>query len=543
MIENAVSSMKYVHLIGLSLLVANCSPQQYRAQADKEVYSILKKAEKHVYGKSKNFSINNEYSSRDPQSVKSDEILQKSLSGGTLTLSIDQAISYGSRYSRDYQGQKERLYLAALSLSGTEHSYSPNFSGTAGIKGRKLSNEETQGTTNGRLGVRQALLAGGSYSLSLANDLLKFFTGDPRRSASSVISLNILQPLLRGAGKDIAAERLTQSNRNVIYALRDFNQYQNEFSRDIVIQYLRLLQQKESVQNELKNYESRKANTEYLRARAVDRASPQEVSDSEQGELQAKNRWINAKSRYQTSLDSFKLTLGMPTSTKIVLLDSELQRIEKAGLHPIRMTHQQAFRTALRHRLPLLNDIDRFEDTKRQVLISADQLKADVNLVSTSSLRNTADSYEKFNFNNLSTEIGLELNLPINRKNERNNYRRSLISFSSGIRSLSRSYDSLNNLVKQRLREIEQFRQSYKIQKGALALAEKRVEGNKLRFQAGTLIFRRLSESQDALISAQNAVTAALIDYQRARLQLYTDIGILDVDKNAYWLKSNPVRR
>lgn len=525
------------------MLLVSCTPKQYRAQADKEVYTILKKAEKHVYGKSRKFSINDEYSSRAPQSVKSKEILQKSLSGGTLTLSIDQAISYGARNSREYQSQKERLYLAALSLSGTKHSFSPNFSGTAGVRGRKLSNEETQGSTNGRVGVSQALLAGGNYSLSLANDLLKFFTGDPRRSASSVISLNILQPLLRGAGKDIAAERLTQANRNVIYALREYNQFQNEFSRQIVIQYLGLLQQKESVENEFKNYESRKANTEYLRARAVDRASPQEVSDSEQGELQAKNRWINAKSRYQTSLDNFKLTLGMPTSTKIVLLDDELKRIQNAGLHPMNMTYQQAFRLALRHRLPLLNDIDRFEDTKRQVLISADQLKADVNLVSTSSLRNTANSYEKFNFNNLSTEIGLEINLPINRKNERNNYRRSLINFASGIRSLSRSYDSLNNLLKQRLREIEQFRQNYEIQKGALALAQRRVEGNRLRFQAGNLIFRRLSESQDALISAQNAVTAALVDYQRARLQLYTDIGILDVEQKNYWLKRNPTRR
>jgi outer membrane protein TolC len=73
-------------------------------------------------------------------------------------------------------------------------------------------------------------------------------------------------------------------------------------------------------------------------------------------------------------------------------------------------------------------------------------------------------------------------------------------------------------------------------------LAEQRVEGNRLRFQAGTVIFRRLSESQDALIAAQNAVTAALIDYQDARLQLYTDIGILDPNTPNYWLDKNPTR-
>lgn len=528
-------------LLAPIILVA-CSAGQHQKNADAQVYQILKKAEKHVFGNSKDFSIDTKYSNLKTSDVQSAQILAESQSGGELTLTIDQALSYATRNSQEYQSQREALYLTALTLTGVRNNFSPNFSSTADANLRNQPDGDVRGTADITQRISQNLTTGGNYSLTLANDLLRFFTGDPRKSAGSVISLNILQPLLRGAGNDIAAESLTQAIRNVIYAIRDYHQFQNTFSKDIVIQYLRLLQQKESVKNQYANYISRQQNTEYLRARAVDRASPEEVSDSEQSELQAKNNWINAQSRFQTSLDNFKITLGAPSSVKLNLSDTELEKLVKAGLQPLAINEKQAFQIALNKRLPLFNDIDAFDDSKRQVKIAANQLKAEINLLASASLASTDNSLDKFNLDNLSSQVGIELNLPINRINERNNYRRELIRFQSSIRSLSRSYDNLNNLIVRRIREIQQFKQNYDIQRNAVTLAEQRVEGNRLRFQAGTVIFRRLSEAQDALIAAQNAVTAALIDYQDARLQLYTDIGILAPNTPNYWLDTNPTR-
>ncbi len=529
--------------LGIVGLLAGCSAQQQRKAADGEVYAILQKAEKYVLGKKTDFTIDTKYSARKPKDVSSDELLRKSQSGGSMSLSIDDSINYGVRNSREYQMQRERLYLIALNLSGDRHRFNPQLgAGVDPFIARDSDGGQRGGVgTSGRFS--QSLKTGGSYSLSLANDLLRYFTGDPRRSASSVISLNIFQPLLSGAGKKVATEQLTQSSRNVVYGLRNYNQFQDEFSREIVVQYLRLLQQKESVKNQLTNYESRQSNAEYLKARAVDRASPQEVSDAEQNELQSKTSWINAKARYQTSLDDFKLTLGMPTTVNLDLVDNELDKIANTGLKQVSQTTRQSFNLALKNRLPLLNEIDRFEDQKRQVVIAADRLKAGLNLVGDASLRSTGNSYENFNFDRVSTRVGLELDLPINKKVERNGYRSTLIQFESSIRSLSRSFDSLQNLMEQRHRQLRQFQQNYEIQKGAVELAKKRVEANQMRLQAGTLIFRRLIESQDSLIQAQNAVTDALVDYQQARLQLFTDIGVLNTEESGYWLQSNPTTR
>jgi len=124
--------------------------------------------------------------------------------------------------------------------------------------------------------------------------------------------------------------------------------------------------------------------------------------------------------------------------------------------------------------------VDEFEDAKRSVKVAANQLKTDIDFAARLSLASTNNSLDRINLKNLSTSLGLELDLPINRHRERSNYRRSLINFERGIRKLDEEYSSLQNLIKLRFRQLEQSKQNYEIQRGALSLAEKRVEGNEL---------------------------------------------------------------
>ena len=296
------------------------------------------------------------------------------------------------------------------------------------------------------------------------------------------------------------------------------------------------------MKNAEKNYQSRNENHEYLKARSIDRSSPSDVADAKQEALTAKIRVINAQSTLESALDNFKLTIGMPTGIELKLVEGELEKLSHLGIQPIGFDQTEIYQYALKHRHSLLNEIDRFEDSKRKVEIAADNLRTQLNFISTASISNSGDRWERLNFNDISTSIGLELDLPINRKTQRNSYRRSLISLDSQVRSLSQTHDRLKNLINLRLRELEQQKQNYEIQVGALNLAENRVEGNRLRLKAGTLVFRRLSESQDSLINAQNAVIAALISFQDARLNLYSEIGALDASKSNFWLLEKPIK-
>ena len=523
------------------LILSGCSTGFYKNQADKDVYAILKKVENDIFGHSSDFSIDTPPSGKETKDFTSAKVLKSRNKGGKITLSLDQAIAYAIKNSREYQSEKEQLYLTALTLTGERHNFRPNFFGRTRTDSNRLSNGERTGTASTDLGINQALLTGGSLGISIANDLLKYFTGDPRRSAASALRLNVTQPLLRGIGSKIAAERLTQANRNVVYAVRDFTHFQNTFSVEIVSDYFDLLQMKNVIFNEYNNYESRKANKEYLTAR-VDRESPEAQGDAEQDVLQAKNRYISSITSYRNALDRFKITLGLPQITDLRLDDKEIDLVRAAGAKTLYLGSPEGFRIALDHRLPLFNQIDRFEDNKRQVTIAANQLKADLNIIGSGSLNSDGKptDYANFDFRNVRTSVGLQLNLPLDRLRERNDYRATLINFESATRTLGQNFDELRNLLDRRIRELEQFRQSYQIQQTAVVLAKNRVEGNQLRLKAGTVIFRRLSESQDALISTQNAETRALVDYLGARLNLLIDLGVLQSDQKRYWLKEYP---
>ncbi|MGY8646612.1 MAG: TolC family protein [Verrucomicrobiales bacterium] len=523
------------------LFLGGCSTGFYKKRADKGVYEILKKVENDIFGESSGFSIDTPTSGKKTKDVTALKLLKSRNKGGEITLSLDQALGYAIKNSREYQSEKEKLYLTALNLTGERHNFRPSFFGRTRAESNRLSDGERTGTTSTDLGINQALRTGGSLGISIANDLLRYFTGDPRRSAASVLNLNVTQPLLRGAGSKIAAERLTQANRNVVYAVRDFSHFQNTFSVEIVNDYFDLLQLKNVIFNEYNNYESRRANKEYLTAR-VDRESPEAQGDAKQDELQAKNRYISSITSYRNALDRFKITLGLPQTTNLRLDDKEIDLIRAAGAKSLYLGSQEGFLVALDNRLPLFNQIDRFEDNKRQVAIAANQLKADLNIIGSGSLNSDGGptDYTDFDFKNVRTSVGLQLNLPLDRLRERNDYRATLINFESATRTLGQNFDELRNLLDRRIRELEQFRQSYQIQQNAVVLAKNRVEGNQLRLKAGTVIFRRLSESQDALISTQNAETRALVDYLGARLNLLIDLGVLQSDQKRYWLKENP---
>jgi hypothetical protein len=200
--------------------------------------------------------------------------------------------------SREYQTQKEQLYLAALTLTGARYEFSPIFlaDSTAQVGGSPSGSQ--QGTVGSQIGVSQLLKTGGRLTMALGNDLVRYFTGKPdfvaRDSAINTLSVDLTQPLLRGFGaNDPTVEALTQAERNVIYAVRSFSLYQQQFAVDTVTAYFNLLTQKDIVRNNYRNLTNRVETTKYLEARAVDRERRSSADDARTAELSAKRDYIN----------------------------------------------------------------------------------------------------------------------------------------------------------------------------------------------------------------------------------------------------------
>ncbi|RME94749.1 MAG: TolC family protein, partial [Verrucomicrobia bacterium] len=377
-----------------------------------------------------------------------------------------------------------------------------------------------------------------SLSLQLANDLLRYYTGDPRESVTTVLSVDVMQPLLRGFGKNSdAVEALTQAERNLIYAIRDFDQFQKQFAVDIISSYFSLLSQKDIVRNNYTNYLRRVETTRYLEARSVDRARRSEVDDARAAELGARISYINSVASYLSQLDAFKIQLGLPVNTRLYLEDGDLQELTQRGLVPVEVDRDVAFRLAVERHADVLNAIDRFEDRRRKVRLAADKLKPGLNFIGSADYRATESiDYTHFDPDKFSYSVGLQLDLPLDRLDERNAFRTTLIQFEQQLRSLSLTLDQFRDRIDRGLRTLEQTRLNYLDRLAELEVNRRRVDQSQILLQAGRAQIRDLREAQDLLIAAQNAVTRTRVDYLRARLQLLLDMGVLPTEGDRFWL-------
>ena len=554
-----------------ALLLSGCTASQHRRSADNEVYRIVQRVEAQVFGRTNAFNIDTSYSARRPGDILPAELIDDRLHTNRRVLKLEDALELAFNNSRRYQTEKERLYLTALTLTGSRYEFSPQFFANSAasldrgfvtgerteevlivtptfppvvigtnIVTRQTVDGEVSGRVNSAIGVSQLLKSGGSLSATLANDILRYYTGDPRRSIISTISVNLFQPLLRGFGRNNpAVENLTQSQRDVVYAVRDHAFFQKEFALEIVNDYFALLAQKDNIRNRYANYLSRVQATKRLEARE-DREQQSAVDQTLQAELTAKNNYVNAVANYFTGLDQFKIKLGLSLGEQVFLDDKTLAEVQTAGLVPALLKPEEAYRLAVQRQLQILNAIDVFEDSKRKIRLAADRLKPGLDFFADASLGSEGPTdYTEFDPEKVRAGVGIELDLPIDRLVERNVYRATLVSFESQLRELTLTLDTLRDNIERGLRNVDQRRQNYLIQQNALQLANRRVESSTLLLQAGRGEARDLIESQDAQIAAQNAVTAALVSYQEARLQLMLDIGALNTSQPQFWLKDH----
>ena len=151
-----------------------------------------------------------------------------------------------------------------------------------------------------------------------------------------------------------------------------------------------------------------------------------------------------------------------------------------------------------------------------------------------------AGSTEKTKFSRLQPHrgtysLGLEADLPLDRKTERNAYRQALITLLQQQRQYDNDRDQAKLDVREDYRKLTEAAESYRIQKSSLALAEKRVESTTLLLEAGRATTRDLLESQNALLEAQNGLTRTLVDHAIAKLSFFRDIGILQVKPDGMW--------
>jgi outer membrane protein TolC len=333
----------------------------------------------------------------------------------------------------------------------------------------------------------------------------------------------------------VAAENLTQAERDLLYALRDFTRLRKEFTVEIASRYYSVLQSRDIARNNWRGYQDFKRDAARERAfAAFGRVAKAELGRLEQAELNAEDEWLAALRRYKRDLDDFKIDLGLSTDAPVVLDDAELEQL--TILHP-KISADDAVRVALLTRLDLYNARDREEDGDRKLHVASRGLLPSLDLiVSATADSKEGDRFQELDFKRWHGSAGFDLDLDLDRKAERNALRRALINYDRAGRDLAQLEDQIKLDVREAWRALDQARRTYEIRELGVELNEGRVEEEQLRADLGRS--RRAQDQVDArndLIRARNQLTQALVNHTIARLQFWRDMGILFVKEDGQW--------
>ena len=81
--------------------------------------------------------------------------------------------------------------------------------------------------------MRQKYASGATALVNFANSLMWQLSGPDSFGTNTLLDVNIVQPLLRQGGKDRVLERLTRSERQLLYQVRSYQRYRKGFYMDI----------------------------------------------------------------------------------------------------------------------------------------------------------------------------------------------------------------------------------------------------------------------------------------------------------------------
>ena len=178
-------------------------------------------------------------------------------------ITLQQAFTLALINARVYQLQLENLYSAALAVAlqrfqfepqfyaGLSPTTTPNGAGVPGVSPITQFLYQTRAAAGGLLspggqmsslsigevaGVGKLLNSGGQLLMGFANQVVFNFVGkNPiQPMVQSSLPLSFMQPLLRGAGRAVTLEALTEAERSLLYQVRSFAKFRQEFIVDML---------------------------------------------------------------------------------------------------------------------------------------------------------------------------------------------------------------------------------------------------------------------------------------------------------------------
>lgn len=289
---------------------------------------------------------------------------------GAVVLNRESVVRLSLLNSREYQRELEELYLSALDVTLERFLLDTRFFGghsTFFDNEGRLRGQTGAGTHLGSharstldvendLSLRRKFATGGELLAGIANSIVWQFSGPDTYSAFTIMDFSLVQPLLRGAGRAVVLERLTDSERALLANIRQMERFRRGFYGQIIAGLnpgqgpsraglaltlpplntaagggiFGLMEEQVQIRNLRSNVDSLEDSLEMLQA-AYDAGRIEnryQVDLARQAMLNAQSRLLSLRTAHEDRLDAYKITLGLPPDLGVSLRDDLLRKFD-----------------------------------------------------------------------------------------------------------------------------------------------------------------------------------------------------------------------
>lgn len=221
-------------------------------------------------------------------------------------------------------------------------------------------------------------------------------------------------------------------------------------------------------------------------------------------------------------------------------------RVEQVALNPFRLPGGTDFpdidevvEVGLNRRHDLMNARAAVMDARRIVEVAASELEATLDITMTGGLGTTPASRKPFDFSGTaaSYSAGLALDTPADKMFERNAYNAALIDYQRARRDYMAVEDQIKQEIRVSWRQLKVSEQQLEIDRQALRVAALQfdiaAQPANLKDENSAL---NLLTALDSVLDAQNSLLRDWITWELSRLNIYRDMGIMQIDERGLWV-------
>lgn len=275
---------------------------------------------------------------------------------GNLVLDRESAFQLALIHSPEYQTALENLYMSALDVSLQRFQFDTQFDSIHSVfYDTNGGSDNSNWTAVNGLDMSRMSASGGEYMVGIANSLTWTLAGQKPGGSGTVISMSILQPLLRGGGRAVVLEALTKSERDLLSNIRQMAFYRQGFYNTVVTGgrnvgmpvangspsgnsstagtggYLSLLVQQREIDNRRSDVVSqRETQIQLLHFFQADRLTDRlQVEQAKGRYLRSLSQLLQQENSYNNSVDQFVMdTIGLPPDLNVQISDPMLDQFE-----------------------------------------------------------------------------------------------------------------------------------------------------------------------------------------------------------------------